>query len=73
MSGTSSELQDLDNKLYDRAVARRIESSTEKSKILLNSTTNISADITINGEKLEEVTSFKYLSAALSKISLRSE
>ena len=29
--------------------------STEKSKIMLNNTTNTSADYTMNGEKLEEV------------------
>ncbi|KAH3774753.1 hypothetical protein DPMN_176146 [Dreissena polymorpha] len=65
MSGTSSEIQYLNNILYERAVACGIEVSTEKSKILLNSTTNISA---INDEKLEEVTSFKYLGATLPKV-----
>ena len=37
--------------------------STEKSKIMTNSTNNISADISMNGQKLEEVTRFKYLRA----------
>ena len=44
-----------------------MEVSTEKSKIMVNSTTNTSADITMNGEKLEEVTSFNNLRATLSK------
>ncbi|XP_052271344.1 uncharacterized protein LOC127872048 [Dreissena polymorpha] len=35
--------------------------STEKSKIMVNSTNNYSADFTVNGEKLEEATTFKYL------------
>ena len=39
----------------------------EKSKIMTNSTNNISADISMNGQKLEEVTSFKYLGATLCK------
>ena len=43
-----------------------MEVSTEKSKIMTNSK-NISADININGQKLEEVTSFKYLGANLYK------
>ena len=44
-----------------------MEVSTKKSKIMVISTTDTSADITIIGEKLEEVTSFKYLGATLSK------
>ena len=38
-----------------------IEFSTEKSKIMTNSINNIRTDISMNGQKLEEVTSFKYL------------
>ena len=34
-----------------------MEVSTEKSRIMTNSTNNISADISMNGKKLEEVTS----------------
>ena len=41
--------------------------STEKSKIMTNSTNNISVDISINGLKLEEVTSLKYLGETLCK------
>ena len=44
-----------------------MEVRTEKSKIRINSTNNISADISMNGQELEEVTSFKYLGAALCK------
>ncbi|KAH3695276.1 hypothetical protein DPMN_082733 [Dreissena polymorpha] len=42
-----------------------MEVSTEKSKIRMNSTNNISAEIIINGESLEEVNSFKYIKANL--------
>ena len=42
-----------------------MEVSTEKSKIMTNSTNNISADINMNGQRLEEVTSFKYLGGTL--------
>ncbi|KAH3859340.1 hypothetical protein DPMN_102059 [Dreissena polymorpha] len=55
-----SELQDLTNRLCETARAYGIEVSTEKSKIMVNSTTKTSVDITIYGEKLEEVTSFNY-------------
>ena len=40
-----------------------MEVSTEKSKIM----NKISADISMIGQKLEEVTSFKYLGATLCK------
>ena len=40
-----------------------MEVSTEKSKIVTSSTNNIRADIAINGQALEEVTSIKYLGA----------
>ena len=36
-------------------------------KTMTNSTNSISADISMNGQKLEEVTSFKYLGATLCK------
>ena len=55
---------DLTNGLVDRATAYGMEVSTEKSKIMTNSLNNISADISINGIKLEEVTSFQHLGAA---------
>ncbi|KAH3806988.1 hypothetical protein DPMN_135319 [Dreissena polymorpha] len=38
-----------------------MEVITEKSKIRGNSPTNVSADITINGEKLYELISLKYM------------
>ena len=67
MGGSNTELQDLTNKLATTASAYGMEVSSEKSKVLVNSTSNISANITMNGEPLEEVTSFKYLGATLSK------
>ena len=42
-------------RLVDRTTAYGIEVSTEKNKITTNSTNNISADISMNGQKLEEV------------------
>ena len=44
-----------------------MEVCTEKSDIMTNGTNNISANISMNGQKLEEVTSFKYLGATLCK------
>ena len=41
--------------------------STEKNKIMTNIANNSSADISMNGQKLEEMSSFKYLGATLYK------
>ena len=60
MGGSYGGLQDLTNRLVDRATAYGMEVSTEESKTMTNSMNNISADISMNGQKLEEVTSFKY-------------
>ena len=53
MGGSNDELQDLTNKLVDRATACGMEVSTGNSKIMTNSSNNISADISMNGQKLE--------------------
>ena len=55
MGGSNGELQDLTNRILDRATADEMETSLGKSKIMANSTNNISADISMNGQKLEEV------------------
>ena len=47
--------QDLTNRLVDKATAYGMDVSTEKSKIMTNSTNNLSAYISMNGQKLEEV------------------
>ena len=59
--------KDLTNRLIDRAIAYGMEVSTEKSKIMTHSTNNISGDISMNGQKVEEMTSFKYLGATFCK------
>ena len=43
------------------------KSAQKKSKFMTNNTINISADISMNGQMLEEVTNFKYLGATQSK------
>ena len=49
MGGRKGEIQDLTNRLVDRATAYGMEVSTEKGKIMTNSMNNISADISMNG------------------------
>ena len=53
MGGSKGELRDLTNRLVDTAMVHGIEVSTEKSKIMTNSTNNMSADISMNGQRLE--------------------
>ena len=65
MGGSNGELLDLINGLVGRAKAHGMEFSTENIKIMTNTTNNISADISMNGQKLEQVTSFKYIGATL--------
>ena len=65
--GSNGELQDLTNRLVDRSTAYGMKVSTATSKITINSTNNIRADISMNGQNLEEVTSFNYLGAPLYK------
>ena len=50
MAGTNDELQSLTNKLTSRAAAFGMEVSAEKSKVMVNSLQNISANIQMNGE-----------------------
>ena len=64
---TALMVKDLTNRLVDRATAYGMEVSVEKSKIMSSSLNSISAGISMNGQKLEEVTSFKYLGAVLCK------
>ena len=65
--GSNDEPQYLTNKFVVRVRAYGMEVSTDKSKIITNSTNNISADISMNSQNLEEVASFKYLGATLCK------
>ena len=59
MGVSNGELQDLTNRLLEREMAYEIEVNTEKSKILTNGTNCISTDMSMNGQKLEKVSSFK--------------
>ena len=67
MAGSNSKLQELTNKLIATASVCGMEISTVKSKVMVNSTNNTSVSIIMYGKKLEEVSSFKYLGATLTK------
>ena len=42
-----------------------MESSAEKTKLMTNNTSGINTEIKVNGQKLESVTSFKYLGSVI--------
>ena len=46
-SGSNSELQDLTNRLVERATAYEMENTTDKREIMTNNKNNISEDISM--------------------------
>ena len=42
-----------------------MEISTEKTKLMTNNTSDINTEITVNGQKLETVTSFRFLGSVI--------
>ena len=61
LAGEEEELAKLVERLDKAATAYGVEISVEKTKLMTNNTNGINTDIKINGQKLETVTSFKYL------------
>ena len=57
--------QDLTNRLVDKASTCGIVVSTGKSKNMTNFTNDIGADVSLNGQHVKELSSFKYLGATL--------
>ena len=52
--------------LNKASTAYVMEISSKKTKLMTNNTSGINTEIKINGQKLETVTSFRYLSSAVS-------
>ena len=53
MGGSNGIRQDLTNRPIGRARAYGMEVHAEKSKVMTNSINDISADVSLNGQKLE--------------------
>ena len=56
MGGSDNKLQDLTNRLTVRAGAYGMKVSTDKSKVIMNSNKNTTAQIYMNGQQLEGLT-----------------
>ena len=60
-NGEEEELARLVERLYKLSTAHGMDISAEKSKLMTHNTSGINTEIKVNGQKLETVTSFKYL------------
>ena len=61
LAGEEQELAILVERLDKASTAYGMEISAEKTKLMTHNTSGINTEIKINGQKLETVTSFKYL------------
>ena len=59
------ELAKLVERLDKASTAYGMEISAEKTKLMTNTTSGINTEIKVNGQKLETVTSFKYLGSVI--------
>ena len=61
LAGEGEELTKLAECLNKASTAYDMEISAEKTKLMTNNTSGLNTEIKVNGQKLETVTSFKYL------------
>ena len=61
LAGEEEELANLVERLDKASKVYGMEISVEKTKLMTNNTSGINTEIKVNGQKLETVTSFKYL------------
>ena len=61
LAGEEEELANLVERLDKASTAYSMKISAEKTKLMTNNTSGIKTEIKVNGQKLETVTSFKYL------------
>ena len=61
LAGEEEELANLVERLDKASTAFGMEISAEKTKLMTNNISGINTEIKVNGQKLETVTSFKYL------------
>ena len=61
LEGEEEELAKLFERLDKASTAYSMEISVEVTKLMTNNTSGINTEIKVNGQKLETVTSFKYL------------
>ena len=72
-AGEEEELAKLVEHLNKASTAYGMENSAKKTKLMTNNTSGTNTKIKINGQKLETVTSFKYLGSVISDEGSRPE
>ena len=65
LAGEEDELANLNERLDKASTAYGMEISAEKTKLMTNNTSGINTEIKVNEQKLETVTSFKYLGSVI--------
>ena len=65
LAGEKEEVANLVERLDKGSTAYGMEISEEKTKLMTNNTSGINTEIKVNGQKLETVTSFKYLGSVI--------
>ena len=65
LAGEEEKLAKLAERLDKASTTYCKEISAEKTKLMTNNTSGINAEIKVNGQKLETVTSFKYLGSVI--------
>ena len=65
LAGVKEELANLVEHLDKASAAYGMEISAKKTKLMTNNTRGINTEIKVNGQKLETVTSFKYLGSVI--------
>ena len=76
MSNLTHPLQHISGKNHDRrldkaSTAYGMEISAEKTKLVTNNANGINTEIKVNGQKLETVTSFKYVGSVITNESCK--
>ena len=65
LAGEEEELANLVERLDKASTTYNMEISAEKTKPMTNNTSGMNSEIKVNGQKLETVTSFKYLDSVI--------
>ena len=65
LAGEEEQLANLVERLDKASTASGMEISAEKTKLITNKISGINTEIKVNGQKLETVTSFKYLGSVI--------
>ena len=73
LAGEEEELANLFGRLDKASTAYGMEISAEKTKLMTNNTSGFNTEIKVNGQKLETVTSFKYLGSVITDEGSKSE